>query len=185
MITLYYDVYKQPEPRTDILSLRIPAERLEHLKKEASTRKISLNVLANHIIDAYFDFTLPSKNVGFVSLPKKTLRDMLSTLNDTQVSKLANGPVKSEFVNLVFMMKGKMTTQAFLNTLLAWARDSNFPYRDDYDDGKRTITLHHDMGKKWSLLLSEAIESILKDINETARFDLREDVMVMRVKEDI
>jgi hypothetical protein len=177
-------VYKTPEPRTDILSLRIPAERLEHLKKEASTRKISLNVLANHIIDAYFDFTLPSKNVGFVSLPKKTLRDMIGTLNEAQLFKLANGPVKAEFVNLVYMMKGKLTLQSFLNTFLAWARDSNFPYRDDYDDGKRTITIHHDMGKKWSLLLNQSVESVLKEMGESARFDLRDDVLVMRIEQD-
>jgi hypothetical protein len=173
-----------PEPRTDILSLRIPTERLEHLKKESSARKVSLNVLANHIIDAYFDFTLPSKNVGFVPLPKKTLRDMMGALTEAQLSKMADGPVKAEFVNLVYMMKGKLTLESFLNTFLAWARDSNFPYRDDYDDGRRTITLHHDLGKNLSFLLSGTIESVLKDLDTAADLDLRDDVLVLRVKHD-
>jgi hypothetical protein len=109
---------------------------------------------------------------------------MIGTLNEAQLFKLANGPVKAEFVNLVYMMKGKLTLQSFLNTFLAWARDSNFPYRDDYDDGKRTITIHHDMGKKWSLLLNQSVESVLKEMGESARFDLRDDVLVMRIEQD-
>jgi hypothetical protein len=122
--------------------------------------------------------------VGFVSLPKKTLREIMGTLTDAQLSKLANGPVKAEFVNLVYMMKGKLTLESFLNTFLAWARDSSFPYRDDYDDGRRTITLHHDMGKQWSFLLGRTIESVLKDLGAAAETDLRDDVLVLRVKHD-
>ncbi len=172
-------------PNSDVLSLRVSAERLEHLKREANTRKVSLNVLANHILDAYFDFALPAKNVGFMALPKKTVRDMIGSLNDAQLSKLAQGPIKSEFVNLIYMMKGKFTLQSFFNTLLAWARDSNFPYRDDFDDDMRTVTIHHDMGKKWSMLLSESIEAMLEDVASQASFDIRDDVIVLRVKQDI
>jgi hypothetical protein len=110
---------------------------------------------------------------------------MISTLNDAQVSKLANGPVKSEFVNLVFMMKGKLTLQSFLNTLLAWARDSNFPYRDDLVEGTRTITIHHDMGKKWSLLLREFLIMSLKEVVAKVMVEMRDDVIVLRIQEEI
>ena len=178
-------MYEEKDAReTNVLSLRLPSERIEHLRKEASSRKVSLNVLANHILDAYFDFALPAKNVGFITLPKKTLRDMLALLNEAQLSKLAQGQLKSEFVDLVYMLKGKFTLQSYLNTFLAWARDSNFTYRDSYEGNIRTITLHHNMGKKWSFLLCESISSMIKDIAMDAKFEVRDDVLVLRFKQD-
>jgi hypothetical protein len=88
-------------------------------------------------------------------------------------------------VDLVYMMKGKFTLQAFLNTFLAWARDSNFPYRDDFVDGTRTITIHHDMGKKWSLLLKEFLVMSLREVVAKVLIDTRDDVLVLRIQEEI
>jgi hypothetical protein len=180
------DMYAEKEaPETNILSLRLPSERIEHLRKEARSRKVSLNVLANHIIDAYFDFTLPARNVGFISLPKKTVRQIVNELSDDAVIRLGKGTTRSDMVDLVYMMKGKFTLQAFLNTFLAWARDSNFPYRDDFVDGTRTITIHHDMGKKWSLLLKEFLVMSLREVVAKVLIDTRDDVLVLRIQEEI
>ncbi len=178
-------MYREKEAaETNVLSLRLPSERIAHLRKEANTRKVSLNVLANHILDAYFDFALPAKNVGFLFLPKKTIREMINALDEEEIVKLGKGTARSDFLDLVYMMKGKFTLQSYINTFLAWARDSNFPYRDDYDDGARTITVHHDMGKKWSLLLKESILYSLKDITAKIAVEMREDVIVVRIRED-
>ncbi|HEY7507943.1 MAG TPA: hypothetical protein VH677_02345 [Nitrososphaera sp.] len=178
-------MYEEKDAReTNVLSLRLPSERIEHLRKEASSRKVSLNVLANHILDAYFDFALPAKNVGFIYLPKKTVRAMVNALGDEEVSKLGRGTARADFVDLVYMLKGKLTLQSYLNTFLAWARDSNFSYRDDFDEGVRTITIHHDMGKKWSLLLKESLMLSLKDVVAKVAVDMRDDVLVLRVKEE-
>lgn len=173
---------KEASRGTDVLSFRLPSERVDLLKKEAKAKKISLNVLANHIFDAYFDFGLSAKNSGFIFMPKKTLREIVNTLSEEEMMKLAKGPMKSNFIDLVYMLKGKLTLQSFLNTFLAWARDSSFPYRDDFDDGSRTITLNHDMGKKWSMLLREALTQCFQDIASRATFETREDVIVIKIR---
>jgi hypothetical protein len=40
------------------------------------------------------------------------------------------------------------------------------------------------MGKKWSFLLCESISSMIKDIAMDAKFEVRDDVLVLRFKQD-
>lgn len=169
--------------KTDVVAFRIPAEKIDRLRKEAKIRKVSVNVMANHIMDLFFDFQLAANNAGFISLPRKTIRGMLNALREEEIAILAKGPLKSDFEDLVYMTKGKFTLQSFLNTFLAWARDSNFTYRDDFDDGGRSVTLHHNMGQKWSMLLKEFLSPTLGELASKTTFSVREDVLVIDIQE--
>lgn len=169
--------------KTDVVAFRIPSEKVEFLRKEAKNRKVSVNVLANHILDMYFDFHLTASNAGFIYLPRKTVRGMINALRDEEIIILAKGPVRSDFIDLTYLMKGKLTLASFLNTILAWARDLNFPYRDDFEGHNRTITIHHNMGRKWSLLLKESLTTALGDLSPKVTIQMREDVIVVDLQE--
>jgi hypothetical protein len=169
--------------KTDVVAFRIPAEKLERLRKEAKLRKVSVNVMANHIFDGFFDFQLAANNAGFISLPRKSVRNLINALRDEEIAILAKGPLKSDFEDLVYMMKGRITLQSFLDAFFAWARDANFPYRDEFEDGNTSITIHHNMGKKWSLLLKECLAQALENLARKVTFEIREDVLIMNVEE--
>lgn len=169
--------------KTDVVAFRIPSEKLDRLRKEAKLRKVSVNVLANHILDGYFDFQLAANNAGFISMPRKTIRSMINALRDEEIIILGKGSLKSDFEDLVYMMKGRVTLQSFLDAFFAWARDSNFPYRDEFEDGNTGITIHHNMGKKWSLLLKESLSQVLSDVSSKLAFEVRDDVLILNVRE--
>lgn len=169
--------------KTDVVAFRIPAEKLERLRKEAKLRKVSVNVMANHIFDGFFDFQLAANNAGFISLPRKSVRNLINALRDEEIAILAKGPLKSDFEDLVYMMKGRVTLQSFLDAFFAWARDANFPYRDEFEDGNTGVTIHHNMGKKWSLLLKECLAQALENLARKVTFEIREDVLIMNVEE--
>jgi hypothetical protein len=169
--------------KTDVVAFRISSEKVDRLRKEAKIRKVSVNVMANYIMDLFFDFQLAASNAGFISLPRKTIRGMLNALREEEIAILARGPLKSDFEDIVYMMKGRFTLQSFMDTFLAWARDSNFPYRDDFEDGSRSITLHHNMGKRWSMLLEEFLSPTLEELASKVSFAIREDVIVIDIQE--
>ncbi len=175
---------KEEEARkTDVVAFRIPSDKVEFLRKEAKNRKVSVNVMANHILDMYFDFHLAASNAGFVYLPRKTVKGMINALREEEITIIAKGPVRSDFIDLTYLMRGRLTLQSFLNTILAWARDSNFPYRDDFEGYNRTITIHHNMGRKWSLLLKESLVAALDELASKVTIDAREDVMLVYLQE--
>lgn len=169
--------------KTDVVAFRIPSEKLDRLKKEAKLKKVSVNVLANHILDGYFDFQLAANNAGFISMPRKTLHSMIEALRDEEIATLGKDALKSDFEDLVYMTKGKITLQSFLDTFFAWARDANFSYRDEFEEGATTITVHHNMGKRWSLLLKECLAQALQPYSSRITFEVRDDVLIIDITE--
>ena len=161
----------------------MPSEKVDLLRKEAESRKLSVNVLANLVFDSYFDFELFAKNAGFIAFPKKTIRSMVDALAEEQVILLGKGPLKSDFTDLTYLTKGTFTLQSFLNIFLTWIRDSNFPYHDEFEEGSRNMTIHHNMGQKWSLLLKESLEQTLQDVTSKMEFEMRDDMIVLAIRE--
>ena len=174
---------KETEVGSEVLSIRVPSGRVADLKKEARVRKVSMNIMVNHILDSYVEFQLYAKNGGFIPLPRKTARAMLNALREEEISILARGPLRSEFIDLVFLMKGRLALQSFLNALAIWSRESGFAVRDDYEDSHRTLTISHNMGKKWSILIEQFLTSALEDISVNFRIEPRDDLLIVRVKD--
>ena len=169
--------------KTEVVSLRMPSDRIDQIKQDAKKRKISFNALANIIFDEYFDFDIYARSAGYMTLPKKTVRALVDTLDDGEIVKIAEGPTKSGFIDLIYMMKGKFTLQSALNTFLAWIRNSHFTYIDRFENDTRIITVNHNMGKKWSLLLQEVITTALSDLPASVKFEIRMDVLIIRIRE--
>lgn len=171
--------------KTEVVTLRMPSDRVDQIKKEARNRKVSFNVLSNHIFDEYFDFNMYAKGAGYMTLPKKTVSIFLDSLSEEDIAKKGGKPTKLVLVDLIYLMKGRFTLQSFLNTFFAWIRDSRFAYNDHFEDGARTITVNHNMGKKWSLLLKEVVEMMLVDLHIPVRFEILSNVLVFSISEGV
>jgi hypothetical protein len=178
---MLYD--KQMTRKTEVISLRIPSEEVEMIKKLATNRKISFNVLINHILDEYFDFNMYAKSVGYMTLPRKTVVTLLELVDEKDVAK-AGIPTQLVLVELVYLMKGKFTLQSFLNTFFAWLRDSRFAYSDHFEDGRRTISVNHNMGKKWSEVLKETTAAILEELQVPASFEVLPNTLVFSIRQE-
>lgn len=156
---------------------------MEFIKKLAANRKISFNVLINHILDEYFDFNLHAKSVGYMSLPRKTVVILLDLVDEKDVAKVGV-PTQLVLVELVYLMKGKFTLQSFLNTFFAWLRDSRFAYSDHFENDTRTISINHNMGRKWSQILKEAVAAVLEELQVPMRFEVLPNTLVFSIKEE-
>lgn len=176
-------MYDRPLARkTEVISLRLPSDKADVIRNLAVNRRISLNVLLNHILDDYLDFNVSAKSIGYMTLPRKTVISLLELVDEEEVTKIGI-PTQSVLIELVYLMKGKFTLQSFLNTLFAWLRDSRFAYSDNFDNETRTISVNHNMGRKWSLLLKEVISMVMNELQVPIKFKVLPNILVLNVKE--
>ena len=176
-------MYNKPLSRkTEVVSLRVPSEKVDTIKRLAASRKVSFNVLVNQILDEYFDFNVYAKSAGYITLPRKTIISLLE-LADQRMLDHVGSPTKTALAELVYLIKGKFTLQSFLNTFFAWLRDSRFVYSDHFENGSRTVSVNHNMGKKWSLLLKEVVGAIMDELHAPVRFEVLPNILIFSIRE--
>lgn len=176
-------MYNKPISRkTEVVSLRISSNKVDTIKKLAASRKVSFNVLVNQILDEYFDFNVYAKSAGYITLPRKTVISLLELADSRGISD-AGSPTRTVLSELVYLIKGKFTLQSFMNTFFAWLRDSRFAYSDHFENGIRTVSVNHNMGKKWSLLLKEVVGAVMEELGISARFEVLPNIVVFSIQE--
>jgi hypothetical protein len=177
-------LYNKPISRkTEVVSLRISSDKVDTIRKLAASRKVSFNVLVNQILDEYFDFNVYAKSAGYITLPRKTVISLLE-LADTRGISDAGSPTRMVLSELVYLIKGRFTLQSFMNTFFAWLRDSRFAYSDHFENGIRTVSVNHNMGEKWSLLLKDVVGTILDELQVPVKFEVLPNIVVFSIQEN-
>ena len=144
------------------VNFRIDRKHIEKIQKEANVENISLNTMVNRIIADHVNWHSNIKKVGVVTVWKEMLTKLTEKHSEDELVLMAKliSEVSAKEISIVF--HNRFTAEKFLNIIQDWARHSNFPYKYDVDNDEHHLSIHHDMGKKWSLLLSTVWQSGLE-----------------------
>jgi hypothetical protein len=146
------------------VTLRFDSDMLEALKRESEHKRISLNTLATQIFRTHTEYGSMSARAGMVSFHKSLLIRMMDRLSEDEILKLSEYIAKNEMKDTVLLMKKKYTAAAFIDFIESWARVSGFEYRHDVSGDTHSFVIQHDMGKRWSIYISNVFKHVFSDI---------------------
>lgn len=169
------------EDRTEVSTFRLPRHRIRMLKQEARNQQLTANALANKIIGNYFDFNLVASSSGMMPFPKMLLKAMIDQLEDEEIAALCKSTAQSELLDLVYVKRNEFTLETFLDTMLTWMRFSGFPYNETFDDEKRIIAIHHNMGAKWSRFMKGCLELVFSKLAVRTYFEGSDGILIITI----
>ena len=165
------------------VTLRFDGIVLDHLRKEADQRRVSLNTLASQIFRTHTEFSGAAAVAGMVSFPKNLLIRMMNKLSEEEVMQLSQEIAKNEMKDTLLMMKHKYSTEAFVDLIESWIRVSGFPYTHDQSDSTHSFIIQHDMGKRWSVYHAELFKYVFDDLGaKWADFHITENTVTFNVE---
>ena len=146
------------EGRTIAKSFRVNEKALEALQEEAKRQSISVNTLVNQLLLDFSEFGRFLQRVNALKLSRKTFSEILNSAPEDGLVKAAHTAGKGAPIALIASKYGRVT----VNTVLDYIRDLSsyanlFEYSEKNENERRTVTLMHELGSKWSTFLAHYI----------------------------
>jgi len=147
-------VPKVPE-KTVTRSFRISESAFLALEEVARKRNISLNTLVNQVFLSFANFDRYFQRFGMTKISKVSYRKTLRAVPDDQVIELAKEVANNSGKVIILARQGTISPKGVLDWLKDLADYANwFQYNEVLSpDGRRVITLTHDVGTKFSIFM--------------------------------
>lgn len=149
--------------KTETIAFRLDISMIERLRNEAEQKDISLNALAGHIFKQHIDWHSNAAKAGFLTVRRGLIVKLLELASEAELIKIAEYIAKKETKNFVLMLRNEYNITSALDVVETWIRIAGYPYRHEVTYSTHTYTIQHDMGKKWSLYLSEQYKFLFED----------------------
>lgn len=153
--------------RTSGVTFRLDDSLLYKLRKESAQKQVSLNTLASQIFQSHADYEIFASRAGMVSFPKTLLIRIMDGLDDDRLASLSEYIAENEIKDLILLMNGEYSINAFLRTIESWLRVTGFPYRHEVAPENsyiHTFVINHGMGKRWSLYFQKLFTYCLNNL---------------------
>ncbi len=173
---------KSNTKKTVLRTIRITEDLDTLLNKDARTKRVNVNTLISSILTKYSEWDRYSERFGVVSLRQDIIKMLIESIEDdklVQVAKQIGRRVPRELI--LFLFK-KITVEIYLEYLSRLCRYGGYGHYELETDGKDyVITILHNMGIKWSIYLSNAIETGLwATLGAFPKFETTETSIVIR-----
>lgn len=151
------------QPRT----FRIDADVMRSLEQEAKKQGATVNGLTCRILRKYVSVGTKLEQFQILSFPKKDILDLLDSIDDKAIAKLAATMGRTTAKEIVLQLYGDLSAKTYLQFLTiylgGYANWGSF-YTEPFDGGF-TIRVSHGIGKKWSLFLRNYLEASAIEIS--------------------
>lgn len=159
------------EERSVAKSFRVRSDAIEALHEEAQKRQISLNTLVNQLLVNYAEYGRYIKQMRGIVLTPLLVADLVNAVPDDKLAELARNWGKTTPKTMIESKHGKMT----LNGLIDFIHDASaygnaFEYSEKNENDHLTITLTHELGRKWSVILTHYFEQAMAGTGVKANF---------------
>jgi hypothetical protein len=144
-------------------TIRLTRDLDNLLQKDAKSKRISINSLLTSIIVKYAEWDRYAEKFGLVSLSRADSKLILEAIEDNKVSQIGNDLGKRAFKEFLMLWFKKTDVEKVLEGISLWCKYAGIAEYDFETDGRNyTITLHHDIGEKWSNLIGHLISQGIK-----------------------
>jgi hypothetical protein len=131
------------------------------LQKDAKSKRISTNSLLTSIITKYAEWDRYAEK-GLVSLTRADSRSILESIDDNKLSQIGKDLGKRAFKEFLMIWFKKIDVEKVLEGISLWCKYAGIAEYDLETDGRNyTITLHHEIGEKWSNLIGHLISQVV------------------------
>lgn len=169
--------------KTVTRTFRISERAFNALNEDAKRRNVSVNTLANQVLLSYADFDRFIRKLHMIKIPRPTFRRVLDAAHDDAI--IEAGQLAGDDVPkfLILAKDGVLSLQSVLAYLKNLADYGNFfEYADTLQDGKRTVTLAHELGPKGTLFLAHYVQTIFESIGVHPTFTLGDNSIIIELE---
>lgn len=161
------------KPATVLRTIRLPDSIDQVLIEEAKNRGLSPNALISMIMTRFVEWDRFASRFHFTSLTSDLLKGILEQVDDQILRHLAEargGPGSKEAMLFWFKAVSVENLLRFLNGRCKYAGYGEFEHQEA--QGHSALTIHHELGLKWSLFLEQYLDAALRNVfNIRAEFD--------------
>jgi hypothetical protein len=143
---------------TTLRTVRLASDLDNLLQKDAKAKMMSVNSLLTTIITKYSEWDRYTEKFGFIALTDDGLRSILEAVDDDRLAQIGKHHGKRTNKDFMMFLFKKTDIEAFLEALSLFCKYAGVAEYDLETDGKSyTVTLHHEIGEKWSNFLGHVI----------------------------
>lgn len=163
--------------KTVTRSFRINEGAFLALEEEARKHNISVNTLVNQLFLSFANFDRHFQKFGMAKISKVSYRKTLKSLPDPEVVELAKEVAQNSGKVVILTRYGTMS----LKGVLDWLRDlADYGHWFEYNEvhspeGRRVITLTHDLGAKFSTFMVTYSRELFGQISLDPKLSSTED----------
>lgn len=158
------EVYQQL-PTTNRVTLRLPNQVLEVLKKEAEKKDLTLNALVTKILFKNTSFELHVKAVPNMTIPHEIFIEFINKSNNSTIEEIAkNGPsiVKKLFRILGLEYNLDNMIYSYFEMIGKYCEWYSFSHQIKHN--RCRLVFNTMLGSKWTVFLSIYVKSILESL---------------------
>lgn len=170
--------------KSNVISLRIDHDVVEALKEQAKIDRVSLNVLANNVLQNYVEWERDAKRAGFIPVTKDLLSSILPKISDQDIQDIVESTKDIIKAQIIYMEK-RYEVRSFMHWLRNRCRASGFSAKEFYQNDVLIFIIQHELGWKWSVYLKSLIRTVLEDlVKGKTDFDISSSMLICRVMTD-
>ena len=175
-------VVSRGQPRETVLrTFRLDKDIVVGVEKVAHEKHTSPNNLVNLLLRDYLQWGFYHETRGSVSLSKRTFQSLLDNLSEQEIHALGLN-LHTNAKELALLKTGKWDLETYL--LLADSSKYNGGARTEVkqDGDQYIIIMHHDLGPKYSQLVSDYHTKILDEFAEEVKTEVSDSTVVFSFK---
>lgn len=167
---------------SESITFRLDSFILNKLYREAEQKDISVNALVSHIIKEHIDWHSNAAKAGFVTVRRGLLSDLINRLPEKEISSISEDIAKNETKDFVLLLRNEYNIESALDVIETWIKISGYPYRHEVNYTRHSYVIQHDMGKNWSIYMSELYRLLFQEFGlKKVEFDLNNNSLVFSV----
>jgi len=147
-----------------VLKVTRISENLDHLlEKDATEKRVSVNSLINAILTRYSEWDRYTEKFGFVSITRDAFRSIIDSTDEVNLAEVARDVGGRQVQELSTFWFQRFSIETFLSLLSLFSKYGGVGEYELATEGRNyVITMHHDMGDKWSSWLRSLWDQALR-----------------------
>ena len=151
--------------KTVLRTIRLSVEHDRILEEDAAKKGVSVNSLLTALITKYAEWDRFAERFGYVSIGRQGFKRMIDMLSDEALvahGKDVGGRNAPEITRFWF---GRLNLETFFSFLKVHSKYSGIYQYEVASNGRsHTITFHHELGPRYSVVLTNYFDQAIRNI---------------------
>jgi hypothetical protein len=149
--------------KTVLRTVRLNQELDSILRDDAEESDLTVNGLINRIMTKYIEWDRYTEKFGFISFARHTFKSILEEVDECKVEQIATNIASPTLKAVALFWFKELNAETLLKTISNYCKYSGLGTSEIRVDGALcTMTFHHDLGRKYSIYLKNAISQFVK-----------------------
>ncbi|WP_415280973.1 hypothetical protein [Candidatus Nitrososphaera sp. FF02] len=167
--------------KTTVFAFRIDPKDAAELRRLAKDDHVSMAALVSQVLKSYLEWDHMWSKVGMVPMEKETVRELIENIPDDRMGKVVTYAA-DRFMGNLLLMTGKSTLESFLHVTRKRFEKSGLYLSEFVEDGKLQLTVHHRLGRKWSIFTSEYHDIAIRQLGYKTEVDVKDDLWIIKIE---